>query len=158
MAARCAEPKQVQTMKLRFPLMFENSSTKLPIPTATEARTPKSDPKEENLRLRQNLALSYRLIDDHALNEGSCNHLTVMAPGMSSVGEVMLIAPGFVPEGGGVDWSMVQASGILGLGPEGQVLEGEGVPELSGACIHLGVRRSKPGAKVNFKLFNNKAN
>jgi len=124
------------------------SSSSAHIPTATDARTPKSDPKAENLRLRQNLALSYRLIDDHALNEGSCNHLTVMAPGRSSAGEVMLIAPGFVPEGGGVDWSMVQASGILGLGPEGQVLEGEGVPELSGACIHLGVRRSKPGAKV----------
>ena len=61
----------------------------------------------------------------------------------------MLIAPGYVPEGGGIDWCMVTASGILGLGPEGQVLEGDGLPELSGACIHLGVRRSKPGARVS---------
>ena len=72
-----------------------------------------------------------------------------MAPGRSTPGQVMLIAPGFVPEGGGIDWSMVRASCIIGLGPEGQVIEGEGVPELSGACIHLGVRRSKPEAKVN---------
>jgi len=119
------------------------------IPTATEARIPKSDPKEENFRLRQNLALSYRIIDDLSLNEGSCNHLSVMAPSQTPGGEeVMLIAPGYVPEGGGIDWSMVSATGILGLGPQGEVLEGEGLPELSGACIHLGVRRSKPGARV----------
>ena len=40
------------------------------------------------------------------------------------------------------------ASTILGLDGAGGVLEGAGEPELSGACIHLGVRRSKPGAKV----------
>lgn len=28
-------------------------------------------------------------------------------------------------------------------------MEGQGEPELSGACIHLGVRRTRPGAKVN---------
>jgi len=124
------------------------TSRSVHIPTATEARTIKADPKEENWRLRQNLALSYRLLDDHALNEGSCNHLSVMAPGRSSSGQVMLIAPGYVPEGGGIDWSMVTASSIIGLGTQGEVLEGEGLPELSGACIHLGVRRAKPEAKV----------
>ena len=29
-----------------------------------------------------------------------------------------------------------------------EVLEGRGEPELSGACIHLGVRRARPGARV----------
>ena len=61
---------------------------------------------------------------------------------------LLLSAPGHLPEGGGIDWSRVTASSILGLDGAGGVLEGRGEPELSGACIHLGVRRSKPGAKV----------
>jgi len=120
------------------------------IPTSIEAKTVKSNPKEENLRLRQNLALSYRLLDDLSLNEGSCNHLSVMAPSSKGIGhpDVMLIAPGYMKEGGGIDWSQVTASCLLGLNPVGQVMEGEGEPELSGACIHLGVRRARPEAKV----------
>ena len=60
--------------------------------TALEARSVRKDPAEENWRLRQNLALSYRIINDLALNEGSCNHLSVMAPAASGSGEeVMLI-------------------------------------------------------------------
>ena len=55
-------------------------------------------------------------------------------------------------EGGGIDWSQVTASSILGLDTEGRVMEGQGEPELSGACIHLGVRRSRPGAKVNTEI------
>ena len=63
-----------------------------PVMTALEARSVRSDPAEENWRLRQNLALSYRVINDLALNEGSCNHLSVMAPAASGSGEeVMLI-------------------------------------------------------------------
>ena len=44
------------------------------------------------------------------------------------------------------------ASSILGLDTEGRVMEGQGEPELSGACIHLGVRRTRPGAKVNTEI------
>ena len=40
------------------------------------------------------------------------------------------------------------ATSILGLDRQGAVLEGRGEPELSGACIHLGVRRTRPGARV----------
>ena len=116
--------------------------------TALEARSVKKDPGEENWRLRQNLALSYRVINDLALNEGSCNHLSVMAPAASGTGEVMLIAPGHLVEGGGIDWSRVTASSLLGLDSVGRVVEGEGEPELSGACIHLGVRVARPGARV----------
>ena len=39
------------------------------IPTANEARKERSSPGRENWRLRQNLALSYRLFDDLSLNE-----------------------------------------------------------------------------------------
>lgn len=55
-------------------------------------------------------------------------------------------------EGGGIDWSQVSASCLLGLDTEGRVMEGQGEPELSGACIHLGVRRVRPDAKVNTDL------
>ena len=51
-------------------------------------------------------------------------------------------------QGGGIDWSRVTASSILGLDGQGAVMEGQGEPELSGACIHLGVRRARPGARV----------
>ena len=37
----------------------------------------------------------------------------------------MLIAPGFVPEGGGIDWDDVTASSLLGLQPDAAVVEGE---------------------------------
>ena len=60
--------------------------------TALEARTVRRDPAEENWRLRQNLAVAYRVINDLSLNEGSFNHLSVMAPAASGSGEeVMLI-------------------------------------------------------------------
>ena len=39
--------------------------------------------------------------------------------------QVMLIAPGFVPEGGGIDWSNVTASSLLGLEPGAAVVEGQ---------------------------------
>ena len=44
------------------------------------------------------------------------------------------------------------ASSILGLDAGGAVMEGAGEPELSGACIHLGVRRTRPEAKVTTNL------
>ena len=63
--------------------------------SVTEALKPCLDPEKENLRLRRQLALSYRLLDRLELNEGACNHLTVMAPMRDGSGkEVMLLAPG----------------------------------------------------------------
>ena len=52
------------------------------------AATPLADPAAENWRLRQHLALSYRLMDELQLNEGSCNHLSVTAPARAQPGEV----------------------------------------------------------------------
>jgi len=122
------------------------------IPQPNEAQFSKSDPKQENFRLRQNLALSYRIINELSLNEGSCNHLSVIVPARdpsrAGTEEVMLIAPGYIPGGGGIDWGMVTASSLIGLDQDANVVEGEGEPERSGAVIHLGVRRAKPEAKV----------
>merc|ERR1711962_284846 len=130
-------------------LLYIGVHHNISVSTATQAVTVKEKPIEENWRLRQNLALSYRIFDQLQLNEGSCNHLSVMAPARDeSDSEVMLIAPGYLPHGGGIDWSRVTASCLLGLGPDAEVLEGEGLPELSGAVIHLGVRKARPDARV----------
>ena len=45
------------------------------------------------------LALSYRLLDHLQLNEGACNHLSVLAPARSgkSGQRVMLLGPGAYP-------------------------------------------------------------
>ena len=73
-------------------MFFSSARLSSRVMTALEAREVRSDPAEENWRLRQNLALSYRVINDLNLNEGSCNHLSVMAPPASGEGEeVMLI-------------------------------------------------------------------
>lgn len=114
----------------------------------SQAKVPLSDPITENTRLRQNLALSYRLLDRENLNEGTCNHLTVMAPAKEGGGEVMLLVPAFLNNGGGLHWSKVTASCLIGLDESAKIVEGEGEPELTAACIHLGVRRVKKQAKV----------
>ncbi len=65
--------------------------------SAAAAQRPCSDAAGENARLRRSLALSYRLLDRLALNEGTCNHLTVEAPARDGSGrKVMLLAPGTI--------------------------------------------------------------
>ena len=66
----------------------------LSFPTVTYAVTPQLDPREENIRIRRQLALAYRIIDRMGLNEGACNHLSAMAPAKNGQGEVMLVTPG----------------------------------------------------------------
>ena len=61
--------------------------------------------------------------------------------------QVMLLVPAFLNEGGGLSWSKVTASSRIGLDKNAEVVEGSGEPELTAACIHLGVRRVRPGAK-----------
>jgi len=82
------------------------------------------------------------------LNEANCNHLTVTAPRKDGKGDVMLLVPGFLDQAGGLDWSQVTASSLLGLNDDGSVEEGTGEPELSAASIHLGLRKERPSAKV----------
>ena len=63
--------------------------------TVQASMRPSADPVEENLRLRRQLALSYRLLERLNLNEGACNHVSVVAPAKCGSGEVvMLLAPG----------------------------------------------------------------
>jgi len=111
------------------------------------------NPKFENRRIRRNLALAYRLLNRLELNEGVCNHLTAMAPCRdSSSEETMLVIPGHLPNGGASQhWAEVTASSLIGVDGEGNVIEPGnvgGYPELSAKCIHLGIRKIRPNAKV----------
>ena len=57
-------------------------------PTTVHANIPFEDPLRENTRLRQNLALSYRLLERFNLHEGDENHLSEMAPARDGNGQV----------------------------------------------------------------------
>ena len=59
--------------------------------------------------------------------------------------------PGYLPDGATLHWSEVTASSLIGLDKEGNVVEEGcygGGPEMSAACIHLGIRRVLPKLKV----------
>ena len=77
----------------------------------------------ENWRLRRHLALAYRLLDRLHLNEGVCNHLTVMAPAQNGQGEVMLVVPGVLPDGSALHWSQVTASSLIGINANHEIVE-----------------------------------
>ena len=64
--------------------------------TVEKAVTPiTGNAREENHRIRMNLALSYRLLNRLDLNEGACNHLTAMAPCKENNSrQTMLVIPG----------------------------------------------------------------
>ncbi len=58
---------------------------------------------EANRRARVELAAAYRILEQLGLNEGVCNHLTLMAPARDGSGaEVMLVIPY------GMHWSEVR--------------------------------------------------
>jgi len=97
-----------------------------------------------NRACRLELACAYRGLEVLGLHEGVCNHLTAMAPAATGNDEVMLVFPY------GSHWSEVSASSLLGVDKLGSVLEGDPqqTPELAAACIHLGIRRIRPEAKV----------
>ena len=62
---------------------------------------------------------------------------------------------GHLPNGGASQhWAEVTASSLIGVDREGNVIEPGnvgGYPELSAKCIHLGIRKIRPNAKVIWK-------
>lgn len=98
-----------------------------------------------NKAARLELAASYRILDSLGLNEGVCNHLSVMAPRADGQGDGMLVFPY------GMHWTEVTASNLVSVEyKDGSVniLEGGSLPELAASCIHLGIRQVRPDAKV----------
>ncbi|KAK3893976.1 hypothetical protein Pcinc_002241 [Petrolisthes cinctipes] len=100
-------------------------------------------PWGENRSARLELAAAYRGLDQMNLNEGICNHLSVMTPRADGKeGSVMLVV------NYGLHWSEVTASGLLGVDGEAELVEGEGEPDIAASCIHLGIRKVRPDARV----------
>ncbi|XP_068201968.1 putative aldolase class 2 protein RP493 [Palaemon carinicauda] len=98
-----------------------------------------------NRAARLELAAAYRALDTLGLNEGVCNHLSVVAPTADGRGEGMLVLPF------GMHWSEVTASNLVSVEcKDGQcsLLEGETMPEITASSIHLGIRQIRPNATV----------
>lgn len=84
---------------------------------------------------RVDLAAAYRLAVLHGLNEGICNHFTLMVPGRS---DRFLLIPF------GLHWSEVRASTLLEVDFGGRVIEGEGIAEDTAFYIHAPLHRAYP--------------
>lgn len=96
-------------------------------------------PTNEELQGREELALCHRICDWLHLNEGVDNHLTLALPCNTK----------FLVGAYGIPWNRVTASNLLLLDFEGNVIRGDGVPQLAGFTIHsnlhriLGYKRAK---------------
>lgn len=90
-------------------------------------------------RAKVELAAALRLAVRFGLQEGICNHFSYAVPGRS---DLFLLNPF------GRHWAEMRASDILLLDAEGQVLEGEGTPELTAFCIHSRVHLQHPRARA----------
>lgn len=88
-------------------------------------------PDEHELKGREELALCHRICDWLKLNEGVDNHLTYALPCNTK----FLISPY------GIAWNRVTASNLLLVDLEGNVVRGDGVPQLAGFTIHSNIHR-----------------
>ncbi|XP_063872252.1 uncharacterized protein LOC135106829 [Scylla paramamosain] len=95
-----------------------------------------------NKAARMELAAAYRGLDLLGLNEGVCNHLSIMAPRADGEGQIMLV------NAYGLHWSEVTASNLVGLNERAEMVEGKGIVDIAASCIHLGIRQIRPDAKV----------
>ena len=84
---------------------------------------------------RIDLAAAYRLACHHGLNEGVCNHFTLMVPERSD--RFLLIAYG-------THWSQVRASGLLVVDLDGTVVAGAGTAEPTAVHLHARVHAARP--------------
>ena len=87
---------------------------------------------------RIQLAAAHRLAVLHELEEGIDNHFTVSVPGRD--GEYLILPFG-------LHWSEARASDLMVFDEQANVLQGQGVVELSAQCIHAPIHRIT-GAKV----------
>lgn len=86
---------------------------------------------------RIDMAACYRIMDELGLNEGIDNHLTVMVPGTR---DRFLCIPY------GLNWSEVTASNLLLLDANGDVVEGDGLPDPTAFYIHSRIHLKHPHA------------
>lgn len=85
--------------------------------------------------LRDDLATAFRVAAAMELNEGICNHFSVVVEGEA---ERYLINPY------GVHWSEMRPDHLLLIDGDGQVIEGEGEVEATARHIHVAAHRANP--------------
>ena len=98
-------------------------------------------------REREQLALAFRLAERFAFHEGICNHFSLRVGGetgsaIDAASERYLINPY------GLHWSEIEASSLLLIDGNGQVLEGDGKVEDTARFIHVAGHRANPRHKV----------
>ena len=104
-----------------------------PLPSSATAAT-----SDLVAHARIQLAAAHRLAVLHQLEEGIDNHFTVSVPGRD--GEYLILPFG-------LHWSEARASHLMVFDEQANVLQGEGVVELSAQCIHAPIHRIT-GARV----------
>ena len=107
----------------------DSKKRKTPLPVTTRFMCP-AGYDATVWQARVDLAAAYHLCDKMDLNEGICNHLTVMVPGTTD--RFLCIAYGLL-------WIEVTASNLLLLDDTGAVLEGEGAIDATAFFIHKAI-------------------
>ncbi|KRW96661.1 aldolase [Paracoccus sp. MKU1] len=90
---------------------------------------------------RIDLAACFRAAAKLGLQEGICNHFSVLAPGRD---DLFLVNPY------GLAFEEITASSLLVCDFAGNVLEGEGAPEATAFYIHAQLHKLHPRAKAAF--------
>lgn len=98
--------------------------------------------------LRRDLAGALRLAARAEMNEGICNHFSVVVPnsGVIGAGERYLINPY------GVHWAEMKPSDLLLIDGTGTILEGDGEVEASARNIHIAGHRANPRHQAIFHV------
>jgi ribulose-5-phosphate 4-epimerase/fuculose-1-phosphate aldolase len=93
--------------------------------------------------LRRDLAGALRLAAKAEMNEGICNHFSVVVPGKA---ERYLINPY------GIHWAEMTSSDLLMIDGDGIILEGTGEVEASARNIHIAGHRANPRHQALFHV------
>jgi ribulose-5-phosphate 4-epimerase/fuculose-1-phosphate aldolase len=93
------------------------------------------------LQARIDLAACFRMAARMGMHEGICNHFSVVLPGRP---DLFLVNPF------GYSFEEITASNLLVCSLDGEVVAGEGVPEITAFYIHARVHASQPRMKVVF--------
>ena len=93
---------------------------------------------EEVWQARVDLTVALRWAAKMALNEGVCNHFSLVVPGTT---DRFLLNPQ------GLHWSEIRASDLIVVDPDGNVVEGNYTVEPTAFYIHSRIHLAKPEAK-----------
>lgn len=115
--------------------------TSSPPPGANAGTNQPTLDSEEVRQARQDLAACFRMAARLGLEEGICNHFSVMVPGYD---DLFLVNPY------GYAFREMTASRLLVCDFHGNVVAGAGQPEATAFHIHARIHRNVPRARVAF--------